>query len=587
MTAAASSSPRPVFERIRRTATAFLTSKETRRPARLLLLGLALFMLAINGLNVVSSYVGRDFMSAIERRDSGGFTRLAMIYLTVFGLLTASAVFFRFCEERLGILWREWLTRRLVDRYLAGRTYFRLAESGRVSNPDQRIADDARQFTVTTLSFLLMSVNAALTVVAFSGVLWSISPLLFIVAVGYAAAGTFITVRMGRPLVALNFDQSDREADFRSDLIHVREHADLIALMHRERRLRRGLMERIEAFAGNLRRIVAVNRNVSFFTTGYNYLIQIIPALVVAPLFISGRAEFGVITQSAMAFAHLLGAFSLIVNQIQSISSYTAVVARLTSLVDAMEGAESPKEGGIQVVEEEGGGLAFEGLTLRAADGGRVLLDRCTVSVGPGERLLVDGCNDAAKTALLRAVAGIWESGSGRIRRPGLEQIFFVPERPYLMKGTLRETLAGSEPSAEVTEARMLSVLEKMGLLPLTRRLGGLDAVQDWGHQLTLEEQQLLVLARLLVQAPPVAILERVDTALSGQETRRVFALLAASGMTLVAIENEATCGPWFERLLELGSEGAWEVRTVAGERCRDGEEKFPEKASAVPGSAK
>lgn len=167
--------------------------------AKILFVSLLFLMLAINGLNVLNSYVGRDFMTAIENRYMGGFVWYTVLYLGVFAATTVAAVIYRYCEERLGLLWREWLTRRLVNAYLDGRVYYCLDESQEVANPDQRIAEDVKAFTVTTLSFTLMLLNSSFTVLAFSGVMWSISPLLFGVAVAYAVAGSYFTVRLGRP----------------------------------------------------------------------------------------------------------------------------------------------------------------------------------------------------------------------------------------------------------------------------------------------------------------------------------------------------------------------------------------------------
>src|SRR5262245_4863743 len=334
----------------------FLTS-EVRWHAGGLLALLFGFALAVNGLNVVNSYVGRDFMTAISHRDHSGFVRQAVLYVAVFAASTAVAVLYRFTEERLGLFWRVWLTRRIVRRYLADRTYLHLKESATVGNPDQRIADDVRTFTSTTLSFTLMFLNGTLAVLSFSGVLWTISPLLFGVAVAYAAIGTLAAIYLGRPLVGLNYRQSDQEANFRADLIHVRENAESVALLRREGRLTARLLRRIDGLADNFRRITSVNRNLSFFTTGYNYLIQIIPTLIVAPLFIRGEVEFGVITQSAMAFAQLLGAFSLIINQVQSLSSFAAVIARLSALAEAVE--QRPLvEGPAMIADEAGNHIA-------------------------------------------------------------------------------------------------------------------------------------------------------------------------------------------------------------------------------------
>src|SRR6059036_4062094 len=302
------------------------------------LFGLLIALLVVfNALNVVNSYVGRDFMTAISNRDSARFIRQAIAYLGVFAASALVGAFYSFSEQRLGLLWREWLTGRLLGAYLDGRAYYRLSAAGVLTSPDERIAEDVRAFTATTLSFVLMLCNATVTVVAFSGVLWSISRTLFAVAVLYAACGSALTVLFGRPLVWLNYNQLDKEADFRANLVHVQANAESIAVLHREGRIGARLRRRFEDLTANMRRIIAVNRNLAFFINGYNYLIQIIPALVVAPLFIRGEVEFGVITQSAMAFAQLLGAFSLIINQFQSISAFTAVAARLSALTDAVE----------------------------------------------------------------------------------------------------------------------------------------------------------------------------------------------------------------------------------------------------------
>ena len=300
--------------------------------AKLIFAALILLLCAANALNVANSYVGRNFMSAIAERHMSGFVRQAFLYIGVFAASTVVAVVARFGEERLGILWRENLTRRIVRRYLADGTYHHLE----VANPDQRISEDVRAFTVTSLSFALMAFNSAFTIVAFSEVLWTISPLLFAVAVLYAAGGSFFTILLGRPLIRLNYDQLDKEASFRSGLIHVRDNAEPFTLTQQESAQTVNLLDRLDDLVGNFRKITSINRNVGFFTTGYNWMIQIIPALIIAPAFIDGKIEFGVITQSAMAFSSLVAAFSLIVTQFQSLSSYAAVLARLSSLVGAL-----------------------------------------------------------------------------------------------------------------------------------------------------------------------------------------------------------------------------------------------------------
>src|SRR5215471_17358303 len=275
---------RQIIQQLIRAMATFLKSPVGGK-AGWLAAGLLTLMLSINGMNVLNSYVGRFFMSSIEKKDTSGFVLYAWMYAGVFALSTLFAALFRFCEERLGLLWRDYLTRRIVNAYIGTRTYLQLNHSTALTNPDQRMTEDVRQLTTTTLSFTLMIMNGTLTALSFSGVLWTISPMLFVIAVLYAAAGSALTIRLGRPLIRLNYQQSDFEANFRSELIRVREHAEGIALTGNEPGIQNRVMNRIDQLVANMKRIISVNRNLNFFTSGYNYMIQLIPTLVVAPLF--------------------------------------------------------------------------------------------------------------------------------------------------------------------------------------------------------------------------------------------------------------------------------------------------------------
>jgi putative ATP-binding cassette transporter len=534
----------------------FATS-EVGTPAAALAGLLLALLLAINGLNVVNSYVGRHFMTAIERRDSHEFVRQALIYVGVFAVSTIAAVLYRFTEERLGLLWRQWLTGQLVRGYLAGQLFYQVEVAGTLANPDQRIADDVRSFTTSTLSLFLVFLNGTITMLAFSGVLWSISRLLFVVAVGYAALGSLCAVLLGRPLVRLNYDQADREANFRNELVHLRQNAEAVVLMHREAHFAARLQQRVGAFTGNLKRIIAVNRNLSFFTTGYNYLIQIIPVLIVGPLFIRGTVEFGVIPQASMAFAHVLGAFSLVVNQFPSLSSYAAVLARLSALVDATETIRARGAGGIAVTEDATR-LAIEGLTLRTPQDGRVLVRDLSVEVRAGARLLVTAPNDVVLAALQRAIVGIWESGDGRIVRPHLDEVLLLPERPYLPSGTLRELIVGIDLAHPVPDDRIWETLRLVNLDTAVRRVGGLDSAQNWRDALSTEEQQLVGVARMLLAAPRFVVLAPLTPTLGVQGATRVLSALAERGVGYVVLGNSELGRELFDAIVDIGADGTW-----------------------------
>ena len=563
-------------------------SSDVGGTAKWMCAALIALLFAISGLNVVNSYVGRDFMTAVEQRSMPQFVRQAILYLVVFAGSTVVAVIYRFTEERLGLLWRQWLTARLIRSYLEHPVYYRLNDqvvaNGEIANPDQRISDDVRAFTTTTISFVLLFLNGTLTVLAFSGVLWSISPLLFAVAVGYAAVGSVFTVVLGRPLVWLNYNQSDQEANLRSALVNVRENAESLMLSSHEQHLRTRLLRHLDAVVANFRHIIAVNRNLGFFTVGYNYLIQILPALIVAPLFIRGEAQFGVITQSAIAFTQLLGAFSLIVSQFQSISSFAAVVARLGALAEGIERAQAVTilstgtcdhvtpvlECPICVarsialtaeptitLREEDRRVAYEGLTLQLPPDSRVGVRSLSVSIPFGTRTLVVGPDETAKVALFWATAGVWSAGEGRIIRPGGDRILYLPERPYLPAATLRELLAPSGRETPPSDPDIMAALARLHIDHLARRANGLDAEEHWSSALSLGEQQLVSVARLLIAAPQFAFLHRVGTTLAADQVADVLRALTEYGITYVAFEADPSREA-YDAVLTLGADGAW-----------------------------
>lgn len=527
--------------------------------ARLFLAALLLLMLCINGLNVLNSFVGRYFMSAIESRDWDGFYRFAWLYFGVFALQTTVGVCFRFTEERLGLHWRDWLTRRVVNLYLDDRTYFHLEETGGITNPDQRIAEDVKSLTVSTLSFFLMILNGTMTVLSFAGVLWSISPTLFAVAVVYAAAGSGLTILFGKPLIRLNYRQSDCEADFRSELIRVRDHVEGLALTGSEPVMLERLMARVDRLVANFRRIIAVNRNLSFFTTGYNYLIQLIPTLLVAPLFMRHGIEFGIIGQSGMAFATLLGAFSLVVTQFQSISAYASVVTRLGELVDAVESVTTAGEAGRIKTEVSPDRFEFRDLTLTSAgERHRILINQLNASVLPGQCVLVTGPNDIARQTLLRAAASLHSAGSGTMVRPPSDKIAFLPEQPYLLPGTARALLVRPDDLPKPTEEEVRGMLRETGLASAMEKHDGFEAACDWDDILSFEERQLMAVTRVLLARPAFVLADRLESSLSPEAHKRAMHLMAARGISCILFSRGKPDPSLHDACLELHDDGRW-----------------------------
>ncbi len=522
---------------------------------------LVLLMLAVNGFNVVNSYVGRDFMTATAERNESAFFWKAMLYIGVFGVSTVVAVLHRYTEDNLGMLFREWLTKRLTNAYLENRAYYRLKTGEEIKNPDERIADDVRTYTITTLSIVLMLMNASLTVILFSGVLWSISAPLFLIAIVYSLAGSYVAIKLGRPLVGLNSTQLDKEADFRASLIHVRENAESIALTRREGRLQARLQGRITAFAENMRQIFVVSRNLNFFSTGYFNLIQVVPVIIVAPLYFRGEVEFGVITQSAMVFAQLVNAFSLVVSQFQPLSSFTAVASRLNYLWEAMESMQNIGESKIEVVETNEKQITYQNLTLRSVENKRVLLKDFSLSIPHGMRLLIAGPNEAAKLALFRATAGIFDHGEGKIIRPSLDSIRFLPQRAYLYPGTLRELLLRSSEEHVISDERMVNTLRELGLGAVLTQVGGLDVEQNWESMLSLGEEQILAFTRLVLAAPQFAFLDRVYTSLTPDQASQLLLMLSMHSISYIAMDEATNMPQLYDAILEIANDGSWKVK--------------------------
>jgi putative ATP-binding cassette transporter len=533
---------------------------ESRPRALSWMVALFLLLVTFNGLNVVNSYVGRDFMTAIADRRAGRYSFLALCYLGVFAASAVISAFNRFAEERLRLLWREWTTRRLMDRYLSNHASYRIAEAAEVDNPDQRMTDDVKAFTQTALAFILLALGATITSISFLGVLWSITPWLVLASIAYAAAGTGLTILLGRPLVRLNNVQLQREADLRYALIQTREKAEPIAVAGAEGDFSGRLHARLGAVVRNQRLIIRVTRNLVAFTGAYNYMIQVIPLLIVAPLYFRGKVEFGVVTQAAMAFAQVLGALSLIITQFETLSSFAAVSDRLDALVEAIDRAQRRPKGAVRV-DAKGDRIILDRVTLRdPKDEGTTYVRDLSLDLAAGDRLLVTGPNPQGKRALFLAVAGLWSDGDGRIVRP--ERACFLARHPLLVPGRLRDQLdVGGPPGASPPdEAKVAEALEAVGLGPALERLGGLESEHDWPNALSPGEQQRLAIARLLLTRPSYAILDHATDALPPDDLRPLLDALDAAGIAYVSFAADDDLLDHHDSALELAEDGGHRV---------------------------
>ncbi|HEY7330190.1 MAG TPA: SbmA/BacA-like family transporter [Gemmataceae bacterium] len=516
-------------------------------------------VLIVKGLDIRNSYVWADLVTSATERKADLVCRLALLYAAVYAGSAIVATFLRFTEEFLGLRWRDWLTHHLTDRYFASRAYHRIKESGQLDNPDQRIAEDVKTFAASALSIFLILTNATVALIGFAGVLWSITPWLLAGAVGYAAFGTLTTILLGRRLVGLDVQQFRKEADFRYELVRLREQAGLVALLQGEAREKSRLLRQFALVLKNFRVIIGINRNLRFFTIWYGYMTQLIPVLITVPLYIRGEIEFGQVMQAQVGFNFVLDAFSLLVKEFQSLTTFAAVVERLGDFYEATEPQSSLAPSPIEIVEKKSR-LAYEGLTLASADDGRLLIADLSLEIPRGQRLLVLGPDGPGRTALMRTMAGLWKTGQGRIIRPPLRSMMFLPQQPYLALGSLRDQLLYTiSPGVPVAEERLLAVLQEVQLGNILERSGGLDTEQrDWTSILSLGEQQSLAFARLLLAELEVAFLDEALSALPAERVRDLYGLLSRTVATYISTSSGPDLLEYHDQLLQLHSDGTW-----------------------------
>ncbi|TGL75586.1 ABC transporter ATP-binding protein/permease [Leptospira jelokensis] len=523
---------------------------------------LILLVIGFNGFNVFNSFVGRDFISSIEQKNETAFYQNAILYGLVFLISAGIGSIYRFIEERLGILWREQLTWRLTESYLSEKTYHTILNQKGIENPDQRITDDVKAFTTTTLSFILLFLGGLFSAISFAGVLWTINPLLFLVAILYASLGTLATVYLGKELIQINYNQLDLEANYRSDLLHIKQHAESIALTHRELRMSVRLKSKLKKLVTNFKKLISVNLRLSLFTNSYNYFIQIIPMVIIVPSYMKGEIEFGVITQAGLAFTTLLNAFSLIVTQFQSISSFTAVVKRLQTLDTAMVFSEQKmkEKSKSNYASNE---IRFENFCIYANDKSKFIIEDLNVTIHTKERWLVTATDESSKLSFFRALAGIANQEEGKIYKPNRDQIYFLPEQPYLPPGRLRNVIVPAFLGNSVSDSKVMNELKNHGLDTLVRRLGGLSALKEWDDELSLAEKFKISTIRIQYAKPKFLVIDRPTSSVGKFEISKFLKKFYNLGITTIVLAKGEETALEYDYHLNLDHLGKWTVTTL------------------------
>lgn len=539
---------------------------EEKWSARLLLVAIVALTLGMVYVNVEINLWQNAFFNSLQDKKRDDFFNLLIRFSWLAAAYIVMAVYQLYLNQWLQIRWRRWLTDLYLHEWLDGRNYYRMQLTDRgTDNPDQRIADDFRLFIAQTLSLTLGFINALVTLVSFIGILWGLSGVLSFtlngtqvsipgymvwVALAYAALGTWLTHRIGRPLIGLNFDQQRYEADFRFSLVRLRENAEGVALYRGEEQELAGFRKRFANVVGNWIGIMKQQKKLTWFTAGYSQIAIIFPYVVAAPRYFSGAMPLGGLVQTASAFGQVQGALSWFIDAYTTFAEWRASVERLTGFHNSMQRAmDRHAGGGLEVVSAPNETLEAADLSLALPDS-RPLLEQGALSVKPGESVLLTGPSGSGKSTLFRAIAGIWPFGRGRIRRPDGPTLF-LPQRPYIPIGTLRNAVTFPAAPGAYTDDEIREALRLCGLPELASRL---DEEQHWTLQLSPGEQQRLAFARALLQRPAWLYLDEATSALDEAAEDRMYRLLKERlpDTTVFSIGHRPTLARYHARRLHF-----------------------------------
>lgn len=495
--------------------------------------GLALGMVYVN---VLLNQWNRDFYNALENKDFAAFraqlwrfSYLAFIYIAV-------AIYKIYLTQALEIRWRAWMTSQYMNDWLAGQAYYRIEQSARADNPDQRIAEDLKYLTSGTLTLSLGLLSSVVTLVSFIGILWAVSgPISLMLfghereipgymvwfALAYAGIGSLLVAWIGKPLIGQNFMQQRFEADFRFGLIRIRENAESVALYRGEAQEHAYLNSRFTRIRENWWNIMRTTKRLNVASTFYEQFALIFPFLVGAPRYFGGAIKLGGLMQIASAFGQVQTALSWFIDAFSSLAEWKASVNRLAGFhatVDAARAIES----GIRVERNGVGALRMENLSLSLPDG--ATLNRpLSAAIESGQRILVAGPSGCGKSTLFRAIAGIWPYGDGEVEIPQSSSLLFLPQRSYLPIGTLRAAL--TYPAAEDAYANE-DIIARLEACRLTHLAPRLDEVDNWSQRLSPGEQQRLAFVRVLLIRPDMVFLDEASSALDSETEAAMYRLL-------------------------------------------------------------
>jgi vitamin B12/bleomycin/antimicrobial peptide transport system ATP-binding/permease protein len=522
--------------------------------------------------------------TAIEKESIQSFWQFLWLYAGVLVVAIPILVGYVYVQLKLALFWREWLTKVLLGRYFGNRAYYELntnSANSDVDNPDQRITEDVRSFTTTTLDFLLDILTSFLDIINFSFILYGIgavagktrAPQVELAAQQltgglwfYAIFGSAIAAFLGTKLIKLNFQQLKYEADFRYGMVHVRDNAESIAFYRGEGLEENQINRRFLSVFKNSNALIIWRSFLGVFQRAYNYFSRLVPYAIIAPLFFAKQIDFGTIGQGIFAFSMVLSSLSIIINRIQDISAFSAGIRRIAALNEKLDANQQTDDRAQDRIQTHlANQFILTNLTLRTPDAERTLFDNLSLHLEPNEPLLVVGPSGCGKSSMMRALAGLWTNGSGTIERPDNSDMLFLPQKPYMLLGTLREQLQYPNLRADIQDNEIRSALTAVNLDRLQDT--DLDLDQDWGNVLSLGEQQRLAFARILLNEPSYVILDEATSALDIKNEQRLYQLLQDRNLSYISVGHRPNLVNYHRRVLQLQGDRTWQVMAAADYR--------------------